>query len=231
MLDRFFIVAHRGASAYEPENTLRSIRRAIEMGADAVEVDVRLTSDGVPVVMHDPTVDRTTNGRGYVNLMSLKEIESLDAGLGEKVPKLDEVLDLVHRKVVLLIELKVDEAALPALTLVNNRDMVDDVLFISFSTKALKFILKSQPKSHAGLIYSRPGDWIFEAKELDCEFILPKYPLATSKTIDLAHKLHLKVIPWVIDELELAREMKRRGADGIATNKPDVIIPLRTSLK
>ncbi len=227
MLDRFFIVAHRGASAYEPENTLRSIRRAIEMGADAVEVDVRMTSDGVPVIMHDPTVDRTTNGKGEVRYMSLEEMESLDAGLGEKVPRLDEVLDEVKGKVDLLIELKVDEASLPALKLVEDRGMIDSVLFISFSIRALESVLRSQFKAHTGLIYSKPGDWIVRAKQIGCEFILPKYHLATRKAIDLAHRSHLRVIPWVIDDLELAKELKDRGSDGIATNRPDIMVSLK----
>ncbi len=227
MLDRFFIVAHRGASAYEPENTLRSIRRAIEMGADAVEVDVRMTSDGVPVIMHDPTVDRTTNGKGEVRYMSLEEIESLDAGLGEKVPRLDEVLDEVKGKVDLLIELKVDEASLPALKLVEDRGIIDSVLFISFSIRALESVLRSQFKAHTGLIYSKPGDWIARAKQIGCEFILPKYHLATRKAIDLAHRSHLRVIPWVIDDLELAKELKDRGSDGIATNRPDIMVSLK----
>ncbi len=229
MLDRFFIVAHRGASAYEPENTLRSIHRAIEMSADAVEVDVRLTSDGVPVIMHDPTVDRTTKGKGYVNRMPLKEIESLDAGFGEKVPRLDEVLDEVRGKAVLIIELKVDEAALPALRLVSGLDMMNDALFISFSEKALRSVLKSQPEAHTGLIYYRPGGWISDAKRIGCELVLPRYPLAIAKMIELAHKLHLRIIPWIIDDLELAKEMKERRADGIATNRPDIMIPLRDS--
>ncbi|MEM4791078.1 MAG: glycerophosphodiester phosphodiesterase family protein, partial [Thermofilum sp.] len=83
---RFFVVAHRGASGHEPENTLRAVRRAIEIGADVVEVDVRVSKDGALVVIHDDTVDRTTSGRGKVRDMTAAELRSLDAGKGERIP-------------------------------------------------------------------------------------------------------------------------------------------------
>lgn len=81
-MKNFLVVGHRGASGYEPENPLRSLRRAIELGVDAVEVDVRMCRDGTLMVIHDPTVDRTTNGRGHVKDMTLKELKQLDAGRG-----------------------------------------------------------------------------------------------------------------------------------------------------
>lgn len=96
MKQRYLNVAHRGASAYEPENTLRSIRRAIEMGADMSEIDLHLSKDGVLIVMHDYTVDHTTNGQGAIKELTLAEIKTLDAGQGEPVPTLQEVIDLVR---------------------------------------------------------------------------------------------------------------------------------------
>lgn len=90
-MGKVLVIAHRGASAYEPENTLRSVEKALELGADMVEVDVRASRDRHIVVMHDPVVDRTTNGKGYVKDMTLKELKKLDAGLGEKIPTLHEV--------------------------------------------------------------------------------------------------------------------------------------------
>ena len=229
MLDevRFFVVAHRGASAYEPENTLRSVRRAIEMGADAVEVDVRLSADGVPVVIHDEIVDRTTNGSGRVADMTLQELRELDAGLGEKIPTLEEVLSVVQGRVVLFVEIKVSEAALHSLRLVRGRDMLDYVLFVSFSESALRIVKREEPRAHTGLIYLKPSDGILGAKRIGCEFVLPFYRMATAKAIAFAHRLKLRVVPWVVDNPDLAREMKERGADGVATNRPDIMVPLR----
>ncbi len=224
---RFFVVAHRGASAYEPENTLRSVRRALEIGADAVEIDVRLSADGVPVVIHDETVDRTTDGTGRVAEMTLDDLRRLDAGQGEGIPTLEEILDEVRGRAILFVELKVDEAALPSLRLVRDVGMLDEVLFISFSQNALSRVRADEEGAHIGLIYFKPSDGIVGAKKLGCEFVLPYYRLATGKAIAFAHRMGLRVVPWTVDDLETARELKRRGADGVASNRPDVMMPLR----
>src|SRR5437660_7666970 len=99
-------VGHRGAAALEPENTIRSFRRAIELGCDFAECDVHLTRDGQLAVMHDAAVDRTTNGSGPISDFTMAELKQLDAGQGERVPTLDEVLETVRGRIKLLIELK-----------------------------------------------------------------------------------------------------------------------------
>lgn len=223
----FFIVAHRGASGYEPENTLRAVRRAIEIGVDAVEVDVRVSKDGVPVVIHDETVDRTTSGRGRVRELTLAELRGLDAGRGEKIPLLEEVLDEVRGRVVLFLELKELEAVEPSLHLVEERDMLEQVLLISFVGRALSLAKERAPMAHTGLIYARPGGGIVEAKRLGCEFVLPHYRLATEKAVSFAHRMKLIVVAWTVDDPELAADLKRRGVDGVASNYPDRMLPLR----
>jgi glycerophosphoryl diester phosphodiesterase len=224
---RFFVVAHRGASGYEPENTLRAVRRALEMGVDAVEVDVRLSRDGVPVVIHDETVDRTTNGRGLVRSMSVEELRRLDAGKGERIPLLSEVLEEVKGRCALFAELKEVDAAEPALKLVEAAGMLDSVLFISFEQEALAAVKRLAPRSHVGLIYAKPSDGIVAAKHLGCEFVLPHYRLATEKAVAFAHRMGLLVVAWTVDDAETAAELKRRGVDGIASNYPDRILKLR----
>ncbi len=224
---RFFVVAHRGASGYEPENTLRAVRRALEMGVDAVEVDVRLSRDGVPVVIHDETVDRTTSGRGRVREMTAEELRGLDAGAGERVPLLEEVLDEVRGRAVLFLELKEREAAEPSLELVRGRGMLDQVLFISFDEQAISAVKAREPAAHAGLIYARPGEAVVAARRLGCEFVLPHYRLATERAVAFAHRLRLLVVAWTVDDPGLAAELKRRGVDGIASNYPDRMMPLR----
>lgn len=227
MRGRFFVVAHRGASGYEPENTLSAVRRALEMGVDAVEVDVRLSRDRVPVVIHDETVDRTTGGRGRVRDMTVAELRELDAGRGEKIPRLEEILDEVRGRGVLFLEVKEREAAEPSLKLVGERAMLEEVLFISFVEEALLTIKASQPGAHVGLIYARPGDGITAAKRLGCEFVLPHYRLATERAIAFAHRMGLLVVAWTVDDPQTAAELKRRGVDGVASNYPDRILALR----
>ena len=226
---RFFIVAHRGASGYEPENTLRSVRRALEMGVDAVEIDVRLSRDGVPVVIHDETVDRTTNGRGRVGDMTLEELRRLDAGAGERIPLLEEVVDVAGGRVPLFVEIKEPGAAEPSLKVVEEKGVLDGVVFISFHPEALSVLRGLEPAAHLGLIYAKPGNGIVGARNLGCEFVLPFYRLATEKAVALAHRLKLSVVAWTVDELETAAELKRRGVDGIASNYPDRLFPLRDS--
>jgi Glycerophosphoryl diester phosphodiesterase len=224
---RFFVVAHRGASGYEPENTLRAVRRALEMGVDAVEVDVRLSGDGVPVVIHDESVDRTTNGKGLVKSMSVEELRRLDAGKGERIPLLSEVLEEVKGKCVLFAELKEVGAAAPAFKIVEEMGMLDSVLFISFEQEALAAVKRLAPRSHVGLIYAKPSDGIVAAKHLGCEFVLPHYRLATEKAVAFAHRMGLLVVAWTVDDAETAAELKRRGVDGITSNYPDRILSLR----
>ncbi len=226
----FVVVGHRGASAYEPENTLASIRRALDMGADAVEVDVRLSADGVPVVIHDDTVDRTTDGTGRVGDMSLDELRGLDAGGGERIPTLGEALGEVRGRGVLFLELKVREAAAPALDLVRGEDMLEEVLFTSFSAETLRDLREAEPSSHLGLIYLKPSDGVVGARRLGCEFVLPFHRMATARAVAFAHRMGLRVIPWVVDDPGMAAEYASRGVDGVATNRPDVMVDLRRSL-
>src|SRR5262245_46192344 len=107
------IVGHRGACGGAPENTLRSFARAIELGCHRTELDVQVSADGTAVVMHDATVDRTTDGRGAVSALTVAELKKLDAGAGEKIPTLEEVMDLCRHKIDLQIELKAKKS--PAL--------------------------------------------------------------------------------------------------------------------
>ena len=107
------IMGHRGAKAYEPENTLRSVRKALDLGVQAVEIDIHLSRDGRLIVIHDATVDRTTNGKGRVSDLSWEELRRLDAGLGEPLPGLEEVVALVRGRAHLFIELKDPQAVEP----------------------------------------------------------------------------------------------------------------------
>src|SRR3989344_9380836 len=113
-------IGHRGACGYAPENTLKSFQRAIDLGVDAIELDVQLCKSGELIVMHDNTVDRTTDGSGFIKKLKLKDLKKLDAGEGERIPTLEEVLNLVDRRVKVNIELKGPKTAKPALKLIDE---------------------------------------------------------------------------------------------------------------
>ena len=227
LMGYFFIVGHRGAKGLEPENTLKSIRRALELDVDAVEVDVRVSKDDYPVVIHDETVDRTTNGEGSVAEMSLEELRKLDAGMGEKIPLFEEVLREVHGKAVLFVEFKVPEAVDPVLEKVDELNAWKSVLFISFHQEHLLKVKKYKEDAYIGLIYSKPSDGIILAKKIGAIAVLPQYRLATEKAVAFAKRLKLMVVPWVVNDLETGRRLKSYGVSGLATDRPDLLIKLR----
>ncbi len=225
--ERFFIVGHRGAKGLEPENTLKSVRRALELGVDAVEVDVRVSGDGYPVVIHDETVDRTTDGSGLVAEMSLEELRRLDAGGGEKIPLFEEVLREVHGKAVLFVEFKVLEAVTPVLEKVEEMKAWKSILFISFHPDHLLKVKEYRRDAYIGLIYSQPSDGIVLAKKIGAVAVLPQYRLATEKAVAFAKRLKLMVVPWVVNDLETGLKLKSYGVNGLATDRPDILLKLR----
>ncbi|KPV63845.1 MAG: cytoplasmic glycerophosphodiester phosphodiesterase [Candidatus Bathyarchaeota archaeon BA2] len=156
-MGKVLIIAHRGASAYEPENTLRSVKKALELGADMVEVDVRASRDGHIVVMHDAVVDRTTNGKGYVKDMTLKELKKLDAGLEEPIPTLQEVAELVRGKAQLVVEIKVPEIEGKVLRIIKENELDRQTLITSFHHPILKRVKELNPNIRTGaIVASRP---------------------------------------------------------------------------
>ncbi|MBU1163058.1 MAG: glycerophosphodiester phosphodiesterase, partial [Proteobacteria bacterium] len=132
------IMGHRGAAALEPENTLLSIRKAMEIGVDAVEIDVHLSKDKEIVVMHDSTLDRTTNGTGPVNNYTLSELKKYDAGKGETIPTLQQVMELTDKKVSLVIELKEKDTEKIVVEQIKKNKIEDNVYVISFWHRLVK---------------------------------------------------------------------------------------------
>lgn len=226
----FSVVAHRGASGYEPENTLRAFRRAIDMGADMIEADVRLSKDGIPVVIHDESLDRTIGVHGFVRDYTVDELRGFSTGLGEKIPLLSETLQLVRDRVGFILEVKEVEASLPSLEMVEEMGMMKQVLFASFHVDILKMITDySSRKAYLCLIYSKPGGQLLEARDLGCIAVAPHYRLLSEKSVGLAHRLGLKINAWTIDDVETASRLAEIGVDAITTNKPDIILSLRES--
>ena len=131
-------IGHRGARAYEPENTLRSFQRAIELGVDAVELDVRKTKDNKLVVIHNVNVNKTTNGKGSVNQLTLAEIKKFVTEKDDKIPTLEEALDLIKKKIRVLIELKETGIEKKVLELIRQRGLMENVIIISFNEDILR---------------------------------------------------------------------------------------------
>jgi glycerophosphoryl diester phosphodiesterase len=215
-------VGHRGAKAYAPENTLASFQKAIEMGVDAVELDVRETRDGELVVMHDADIKRTTNGKGLVSDLSLEEIKSFSAD-DQKVPTFGEAMDFLNGKVKLLIELKETGYEEQVLSEVQKRGMDKKVVIISFREDAIKKIRDKNSTIETGLIYSKHSNPIKAALDLKANYLLPFYRFTHTANVQKAHQKGLKVIVWNINTREEAAEYAKKGVDGIASDKPDIL--------
>jgi glycerophosphoryl diester phosphodiesterase len=221
------IIGHRGAAGHEPENTLISFKKALELNVDMIELDVYVLKTGEIVIMHDNKVDRTTNGTGYVMDYNFSDLRLLDAGHGQKVPLLSEVLDLVDKKVPVNIELKGQGTAKSVAALIEtykDEKGWTDALFIvsSFNHVELAEFIRLMPSIRTGALsegillgYSEFAEKLgsFSAN-MSAEFV-------TSELVEDAHKRHLEVFVYTVnDESEITR-MCSLGVDGVFTNYPD----------
>ena len=221
------VIGHRGAAGLEPENTLRSVRRAIELGVDRVEIDVRVSRDERLVIMHDETVDRTTNGHGYVSELTFDELRSLDAGMGEKIPTLEEILKFTMGKAKLEIELKVPEATEPTIQLIEELNAEKDVIVISFIHELLERVHDLNPNIKTGaLFFEVPKDILQRALKAHASSIHVYYRNVNSELVKEAHRSGLEVAVWNPNRIEEMREMIDLGVDAIGSDRPDRLIQL-----
>jgi glycerophosphoryl diester phosphodiesterase len=216
-------IGHRGARAYEPENTIRSFKRAIELGADAVEMDIRKTKDNKLVVIHNADVNKTTDGNGAVNELTLEEIKRLVTEKGEKIPTFEEVLDAVGKQVKMLVELKETGTEEQVLDLVRKKGLTENVIIVSFHEDVLRKVKELNDEVATGLIYVRHKKPIQAALDLKAEYLLPLYQFTHSANVKKAHENGLKVIVWTINNKEDVAEYRKKGVDGIASDSPDIL--------
>ena len=219
------IIGHRGAAGYEPENTIKSILKGIECGASAIEVDVRRTKDGIMVLMHDETVDRTTNGEGKVSELTLAEIKCLDAGKGERVPTLFEVFELLkERNVILLVELKEIGYEEEVVSMIKDFNMLNRVYITSFHKSALNRVVEIEPNMKTGLIFSSNTLRNMKiAEKLNVDVIVPKYQLVNRNFLRSCRRLGFKVFVWTVNRAIDVVKFYRLGVDGIVTDYPCMV--------
>lgn len=221
--DFFVKIAHRGASAYEPENTLASFKKAIDMNADMIEFDVRCTQDSQLVVIHDKKVDRTTDGSGLVGHKTLSELKELDAGNGEKIPTLDEVLELFRGKTRFAIELKENGVEDKIVKQIKKHGLEEDSFVISYRPNRLKVIKYLEPSIKTGLISFSSMNFIKNALNCGADAVAPFHWFVSNNTVRKARENGLHLFTYVVDESVKARVLRERGVQGIVTNRPDVL--------
>ena len=240
--DGFIVIAHRGASAYYPENTMAAFEAALEMNAEMIELDVMMTGDGVPVVFHDALLDDHTNGSGFIWDYSLNELRKLDAGswfdekfAGQKIPTLEEVIKFAAGKIALNIEIKTEAVTdkieegveQKSLELVKKYGMEEHVLFSSFDYRAVAHLKKLDPRIPVALLYNNrksngklPHQLVeqLKADAFNCSFrqLRKKW----------VRNLNEHNIPHFIYTVNSKRKMKslyRSGVTGIFTDRPDLL--------
>jgi glycerophosphoryl diester phosphodiesterase len=222
-------LAHRGASGYAPENTDAAFDLAIEMDADGIETDLRLTRDGVVVLFHDPTVDRNTDGRGEVASLNFRDLQVLDAGRwfhprfgGLRIPDLRSFLRRYMGRTSLELELKVPHAVEPALDEVQRAGLWAGVVFTSFQYPVLEAVRRRASWVAVGWLVERiTPDAVAAIRAVDGVQICPRASTLTRADVRLAHRYGLRVRAWGISDGLIARRAIACGADGATVDRPD----------
>jgi len=218
----------------------------MEMGADGIELDVHLSKDGEIVVAHDARLERVSNGKGYINDYTLKELKSLDFGKLPsddhvyRIPTLSEVFSLVkHSALTVNVELKTTERLYPdlprkLLALAGEYAMGERVIYSSFNHYSLKEIKTLDPSAKVGLLYElgMVDPWVY-ANYLGADAIHPHYFViaALPETVALCHEHGVKVNVWTVDEPDAIKLMLKCAVDGIITNKPDIAVACRDGIR
>jgi glycerophosphoryl diester phosphodiesterase len=212
--------AHRGASALHPENTLRAFRHALAIGVDGIELDVHATADGIPVVIHDRDIGRTTDGDGYVDQIALARLETFDAGQGERVPTLAEVLALVGDAAHLDIEIKGSDVEQAVLDVLAQHPTVRWAIS-SFAWDTLRTLRRLDPVAELWPLAERADE---ELIAVATELASPAVSLYTGAyTPENAAKLRdagLHVMVWTVNDPREARRVADLGAFGLCTDDP-----------
>ncbi|QCR30513.1 glycerophosphodiester phosphodiesterase [Priestia megaterium] len=236
-------VAHRGASAYAPENTIAAFDKAVEMKADYIEIDVQRSKDGKLVVIHDTTVDRTTDGSGKVGNLTFKELRNLDAGswkgeqfAGAQIPTFDEILDRYRGKIGILIELKapelypgIEENIAEKLKERNlDKPQNEKIIVQSFNHNSMKKMNELLPKVPIGVLTSSSADATEQALQefsTYADYFNPSYGIVTLDLVNQVHSLGMKIGSWTVRSQEAANFLLDVGVDAIITDYPDYIDP------
>ena len=242
--DQFLVIAHRGGARLRPEATLLAFEHALEVGADVIEMDLHATADGVIVVIHDDTVDRTTDGTGAVNDMSFDELRMLDAGydfspdggqtfpyrgMGLVIPTMEEVLE-AFPNAYYLMEIKqydppiVDEV----IGILAEHQVGDRIVLASFDDPTIEAVRAADPAVFTAMSAAEMAEFVGALDDPGyrppCLFLQSPWDITSQAVVDRAHELGMKVHPWTINESALMTDLIGRGVDGIMTDDPALLV-------
>lgn len=225
---RILRIGHRGAAGHAPENTLAAIRTGLALGVDFVEVDLQRTRDGRLVVMHDATVDRTTNGSGLVSDMTWEGLQLLDAGDGERVPCLEEVLAETHGRAGVMLEVKAQGIGPEVQRAVRAAKFEGPVLYASFLHAELPAIRALDPQARTmALIVSVPAGGAAFARDAGATMVGLAYHFATAECVAAMHDAGLEVFIYTVNEPAQIRRAIDLGVDGVISDYPERVPKIR----
>lgn len=235
------IIAHRGASGHAPENTMPAFQMALDMGAEGIELDVHISKDGEVVVIHDHTIDRTSNGEGLVGELTLDDLRRFDYGSwystkfkGVQIPTLREVLELL-RDWEGLLNIEIKSGAIvyegieqKVIDLIEEYDMLDRTIISSFDHYSLREIKAINPQIEIGLLYGAGlvEPWLY-AQRIGAEALHPSYHNIIPELVEGCRKNDIRLNPYTIDREEDIERMISAGVDGIITDYPDRALKVR----
>jgi glycerophosphoryl diester phosphodiesterase len=227
-------IAHRGASGRAPENTLAAFKKAIDIGVDAVELDLHGTADGEVVVIHDASLDRTTNHRGPVNQATLETIKRADAGgwfatefAGEPVPTLTEALECIAEKTVAVLEIKDPLIAEAVIAKVRETQTLNLIVIISFHTSVLQTVRALEPRIPTGWLIGSHNNHVpaeqlcQQLGELGSSLLNVNHQLITAEFAYEVRRRGIALWCWTVDDIARMRKMKAFGVQGITSNYPE----------
>ncbi|MBF4492092.1 glycerophosphodiester phosphodiesterase [Flavobacterium sp. JLP] len=222
-------IAHRGAKGYEPENTLQSFQKALDLNADGIELDVHLSADGHIIVIHDETIDKMTNGKGFVNTLSLTELKSFLIDGKHEIPTLREVFDLVDKKCFINIELKSYETLGKAVALIEEYISeknwnYEHFIVSSFDWNALQEVHNLNSNIPIGVLTETDLNLALAfAETIKAKAIHPYYHLLNSENVLQMQEKGFLVLPWTVNIEEDIQKIKNLKVNGIITDFPDKI--------
>lgn len=222
-------IAHRGAKAYEPENTLQAFQKALDLHSDGIELDVHLSSDGHIIVIHDETIDRTTNGKGLVNTFSLSELKSFLIDEKYQIPTLNEVFDLVDKKCLINIELKGLGTAPKVVRLIEEyisekKWNYNNFIISSFEWNMLQETSSLNPNIPTGVLTEENIDTALAfAENIKAKAIHPDFQLLNKDNVQQIQEKGFLVFPWTVNSEEDIQKVKSYKVNGIISDNPDKI--------
>jgi glycerophosphoryl diester phosphodiesterase len=231
--------AHRGASYEAPENTIAAFLLAAELGADGIELDVQLSKDGEVIVIHDLSLETTTDGQGPVRAKTMAELQELDAGswfdpvfAGQQIPTLQQVVEAVGHRLLLNIELKTaslmdGDLAKAVVRIIEENHLLDRVIVSSFNPLALRKVKQLNPWIPLGLLYSPdmplPLRRTWLRPLIRPEALHPYYEMLDPATVRRAKERGYRIHTWTVDDPGTMWQLMRLGVDLIITNRPDLL--------